>query len=78
MNLQPETLIKFRKINHLLETEKIDGDPITLKVACKRVGLSLTYYFKIRKFFDLGFKIEVEKNSGDSAKEHGRFNIFPA
>ena len=76
MNIKPETVRRFQKVQHLLVSEKIDGDPITLKEACRRAGLSPLWFRKLRRAVDLGFKIEVETNAAYSAKENGGVNMF--
>ena len=76
MNIKPETALRFQKVQHLLVSEKIDGEPITLKAACKRVGLSAAWFYKMRRAVDLGFKIEVETNAAQPAKENGRVDIL--
>lgn len=78
MNIKPETAEKFQKVQRLLVSEKIDGDPITVKQACKRADLSLAWYFKMRRYADLGFQIEVKTNAAQPGKENRGVDVHSA
>lgn len=43
--LKPETLAKFQRIEYLYK----ENPDIPLKEHCKRVGLSLGWFFRVRK-----------------------------